>query len=131
MRHKNPTEALNDTIAALERRQVIQLGMIKEQFHAIYNELRPQNIAHEVIEEDDSVPEKGRKMVNNAIGVAVGFLARRMIMGTPHTPVKKLIGRLMQSAVANVVADKHADTIKSTGNTLMKRIMKYRKKLKK
>lgn len=129
MRHKNPTEALNDTIAALERRQLVQLGMIKQQFYTIYNEFRPPNIADEVIAEDNSVPEKGRKLMNNAIGVAAGFFARKLIMGSPTTPVKKLIGRLMQSAVANVVAEKHADTIKATGSTLMKRIMKYRKKL--
>lgn len=131
MKRKNPTEALNDTILALEKRQFIQLGLMKEQFQAIYEELRPANVAHDPIDEDDSIPEKGRKIVNNAIGATVGYVARRMIMGTPTGTVKKMIGRLMQSAIANVVSTKHADTITSTGGTLLSRILKYRKKLKK
>lgn len=126
MKQKNETDALNEAISLLENKRAEELKLLKEQLHLVSESLKPINLIKNTWHEVASSPEIKNNIVNNTIGLATGYLTKKVLFGASHNPVKKLIGTLLQFAVANVVS-KHSDGIKSTGENLLHRFLKYRK----
>ena len=73
-----------------------------------------------------SSPELKSNMLDNIIGLTTGYLSKKVLVGTSHNPIKRILGTLLQFAIASFVS-KHTDTIKSTGEIILKRIFKNRK----
>ncbi|MFI5220080.1 MAG: hypothetical protein ACHQNT_11405 [Bacteroidia bacterium] len=129
MTHKNQTDALNETISLLQDKQAHQLKILREQFNITYESLKPINLIKSTFREVASSPEIKNNMVSNAIGLTTGYLSKKVLFGASHNPVKRLIGTFLQFAIANVVS-KHSDTIKSTGESFVKRIFKNKNEAK-
>lgn len=129
MKKKNETDTLNQTIISLQNKQAQELKSLKEQFHLTYESLKPINLIKNTIAQVTESPEIKNNLVNNAIGLTTGYLSKKVLFGASHNPIKKVLGTLLQFAIANVVS-KHSDTIKSTGENLLHRFLKYRKETK-
>ncbi len=129
MTHKNQTDALNETISLLQDKQAHQLKILREQFNITYESLKPINLIKSTFREVASSPEIKNNMVSNAIGLTTGYLSKKVLFGASRNPVKRLIGTFLQFAIANVVS-KHSDTIKSTGESFVKRIFKNKNEAK-
>ena len=124
----NQTEALNKTIAALQEKKEIEFSLLKEQFKITYESLKPINLIKSTLANVASSPELKNNVLNNVIGLTTGYLSKKVILGKTRNPIKILLGSLFQFAIANVVS-KHTDSLKSTGEIILKRI--FRKKDKK
>jgi|ERR1019366_1002579 hypothetical protein len=129
MKKKNETEALNERIVLLQNKQALELKILKEQFHLTYESLKPNNLLKSTVHEVVSSPDIKDKILNNVIGLATGYLSRKVLLRASHNPIKNILGTVLQFAIANVVA-KHSDTIKSTGENILQHILKYRNKVK-
>jgi hypothetical protein len=129
MKKKNETDALNERIVLLQNKQALELKLLKEQFHLTYESLKPINLFKSTVDEVVSSPDIKDNMLNNVIGLAVGYLSRKVLLRASHNPIKNILGTVLQFAVANVVS-KHSDTIKSTGENILQRILKYRNAVK-
>ena len=127
---KNETEALNEAIIELQQKRAKELVMLKEQLHTTYESLKPFNMIKSKLHEVSSSPDLKSNIISNAIGIGTGLLSKRFLGGSSHNPVKRLFGTLIQFAVASVVS-KHADAIKSAGDNLYQRFLKYREVSKK
>ncbi|MBA3704361.1 MAG: hypothetical protein H0W84_00230 [Bacteroidetes bacterium] len=114
------TEELKSAIQLLEYKQANEWPLLKAQFSTTYESLKPLNILKSTIKDVFSTDLKG-DISSAAIGLATGFLAKKSFVGTSHNPLTKILGMLIEIAVANKVG-KNADEIKSIGSLLLKKI---------
>ena len=123
----NQTEALNKTIAALQEKKEIEFSLLKEQFQITYESLKPINLIKSTLANVASSPELKNNVLNNVIGLTTGYISKKVILGNTRNPIKILLGSLFQFAIANVVS-KHTDSLKSTGEIILKRIFRNKDK---
>ena len=123
----NQTEALNKTIAALQEKKEIEFSLLKEQFQITYESLKPINLIKSTLANVASSPELKNNVLNNVIGLTTGYISKKVILGNTRNPIKILLGSLFQFAVANVVS-KHTESLKSTGEIILKRIFRNKDK---
>ena len=129
MKKKNGTDALNKAISSLQNKQAQELKLLKEQFHLVYESLKPINLIKSTFHEVVLSPDIKNDILSNVIGLTTGYLSKKVLMGTSHNLIKRLLGTLLQFAIANVVT-KHSDKIKSTGENILLHILNYRKEKK-
>lgn len=109
MEQYNETDILNTRIALLEIRQAEELKILKEQFQLTYESIKPINlIKHAFSEMTNSAEIKGN-ILSNVIGLSTGYLSRKVLLGSTHNPIKRILGSILQYAVANIVT-KSSDT---------------------
>jgi hypothetical protein len=117
MKNRNETDYLNELIILEEKRHTYEWKLLKDQFHVAYESVKPVNLIKSVFHEVTASPEIKNDLVSNAIGLGTGFISKKLLVGSSHSPVKRVFGTLLQFAIANVVS-KHSDAIKSIGGTL-------------
>jgi hypothetical protein len=111
MKKSNETDTLNEAIVLLENKQAIELISLKQQFELTYESLKPLNIIKSVFSEITTSSEIKGNLISNAIGMSTGYLTKKVLLGSSHNPIKRLLGTLLQFVVTNVVT-KHSDNIK-------------------
>ena len=127
MNNINQTEALNKTIAALQAKKEIEFSLLKEQFQITYESLKPINLIKSTLANVASSPELKNNVLNNVIGLTTGYISKKVILGSTRNPIKILLGSLFQFAIANVVS-RHTESLKSTGENILKRIFRNKDK---
>jgi hypothetical protein len=126
MKNRNETDALNELISIEERKHANDWILLKEQFHLAYESIKPINLIKKVVHEVSASPEIKNDLVSNAIGLSTGFLSKKLLVGSSHSPVKRVFGTIFQYAIANLVS-KHTDTIKSIGGNILNNFLKKSK----
>ena len=108
---KNSTEVdeLRSKIALLKQQQETDLILLKEQFNETIESLKPINLLKNTFKDVVSSPDLKTTIVKNAIGLATGYLSKKVLIGSSHNPIKKILGTVIEFVVANVVA-KRVDT---------------------
>lgn len=112
MKKMNQTDALNETISLLEYRQEKELRILKEQFEVTYDSLKPLNIIKRVFSEMTTSPDLKGNLLSNVIGMATGYITKKVIVRSSHNPFKRILGNVLQFAITNLVS-KHTDPLKS------------------
>jgi hypothetical protein len=112
MKKTNQTDLLNQTIIYLENKQALELYALKEQFELTYESLKPLNILKNAFTEMTTSPNIKGNIINNVVGMATGYLTKKVLVGSTHNPIKRILGTLLQFVITNV-ATKHSDTLKS------------------
>lgn len=112
---------LKMAIHQLEVQQANELFLLKEEFHATGERLKPMNIIKRGFKNAVSGPDITTNVVNAAIGLATGIVTKKLMIGKTINPFKKLFGALVEMAVANKVS-KNGDDIKSTGIAIFKKL---------
>jgi hypothetical protein len=112
MKKMNQTDTLTETISLLKYRQEKELTILKEQFEVTYDSLKPLNIIKRVYSEMTSSPDLKGNLLSNVIGIATGYITKKVIVRSSHNPFKRLLGNVLQFAITNIVA-KRTDPIKS------------------
>ena len=104
MRKKNETLVLNEKIIFLQCKQADELVILKEQFHSIYENLKPINLLKNTLQNITSSPDIKSILLNSAIGITTGFLSKKILIGSSSNPIKKLLGNVLEFTIASVVA---------------------------
>jgi hypothetical protein len=126
MKKINETDALNELILTTEKQRAYELILVKEQFHDIYESLKPANLIKNAFHNMTSSPGIKSDMVNSAIGIGSGLLSKKLLVGNSHNPIKSLVGNVAQFAVANLVS-KYSGGIAAVGSTLLQRLFNKKK----
>jgi hypothetical protein len=92
MKAKNETELLDEAILQLKAKKETELIMLKEQFHATYESLKPVNLIKKAFSDVTSSSTIKSNLLGNVLGVGIGILSKKLIIGNTHNPLKKLIG---------------------------------------
>jgi hypothetical protein len=125
MQNINSTTGLKDAIQLLEVEQDIKGQLLKEQLYLALESLKPVNLIRNSIKEISSSPHFIDNVSGIAIGLASGFLSKRMFVGASGNLIRKLIGYILQFGVTNIVAQ-NSDVIKSSGQSIFQHFLRKR-----
>ena len=121
----NTAAELKNAIQQLEQKQTDEWLLLKEEFHTTYEKLKLINIIKSTFKEAVTVPDLKTNVINAAIGLTSGIVAKKVLIGKTINPLKKLLGIIVEVAVAGKVA-KNTNNIRSIGNMIMKKIFNQR-----
>ena len=106
MKKNDQKEALAERIYTLEFQQRNDLRHLKNQFHITYQSLKPVSFIKGTLKDITSSPEIKYNLLNNAIGLATGFISKKVLLGCSHNPIKNIFGTIFEFVIANVVSKK-------------------------
>ena len=113
---------LNAAIHELEYLQQNDWPLLKEEFLITYENLRPANFLKYALKELTDGPDIKNDLVNTSLGLAAGYLTKKLIFGTSTNPIKQLLGNFLQMGVSNIVTN-NADALKSAGKQAITNIL--------
>ncbi len=116
---------LKNAIRLLEVEQAIKGQLLKEQFYLTCESLKPANLIKSALKDIVSSPNLIENILGNVIGLATGYLSKKIFIGASGNIFRKLSGSILQSGVSNLVA-KHPEAILSFGQFILQHI--FRKK---
>jgi hypothetical protein len=113
MKNTNQADALKDAITVLQHKQAGELQLLRQQFHITYDSLKPINLIKKGIQDISSSPDLKNGLINNAIGLATGYLSKKVLIGATRNPIKRILGTVLEFAVAGLVT-KQVEQAKTT-----------------
>jgi len=122
------TDALKTAIQLLEYEQTIKADLLKEQLRAAFERLKPINLIKNTLYEVASSSHLVDSIIGTAVGLASGYVSKKIVIGSSGNLLRKLFGSVMQLGVTNVVTT-HPDSIKSLGQYIFHHFLQ--KKVKK
>jgi hypothetical protein len=125
MSYINHTLLLKNQIQLLEAEQTIKGQELKEQFYILIESLKPLNILLRTLKNVTSSPNLIDNLLGTAVGLASGYLSKKLFIGTSGNLIRKLIGTALQFGVTDAVRQ-HPDSIKSLGQFILQHL--FRKK---
>ncbi|TDE44428.1 hypothetical protein E0I26_08660 [Flavobacterium rhamnosiphilum] len=112
MKTINETDLLKETIQLLRIKQANELVHLKDQYYYTYESLKPLNLIKNAFGQMATSSDFKGNILGNVIGISTGYLTKKILLGSTHNPVKRILGTLLQFVITNVVT-KHSDTSKS------------------
>ena len=117
----NSAGELKSAIQTKQLKLALQGEMLKEQFCIILESFKPVNLIKNTLSEITSSPYLIDNMVGAVVGMAGGFISKKISVGRSHNLVRKIMGSVLQFGVTNLVAQ-HQDILKSIADVLMHRL---------
>ena len=117
---------LKNSIQLLIIEQAILGQQLKEQFFITYESFKPANLLRNTFREVISSPHLIDDILGTAVGLATGFVSKKIVIGASGNLIRKLLGSITQLGVTTVVAQ-HPDTIKSIGQFIFQHIFRNKK----
>lgn len=102
----NASINLDERIVMLEAKKSAEWEELKEQFSATKESFKPINMIKETFHDFTSSPDIKQNVVTSVVGLASGYLSRKLLIGKTHNPIKKIAGAVLQFAVTNLVGRK-------------------------
>jgi hypothetical protein len=127
MRSDNSILDLKNAILLLEAEQEIKGKVLQEQLTLVYESFKPVNLITGTLNDIAKSPFLIDNMIGTGIGLASGFLTKRVFVGSSGSLIRKLLGSILQFGVTNVVAQ-HSDNIKSIGQLLFQKLIHKKEK---
>ncbi|MFV8441929.1 hypothetical protein [Flavobacterium sp. LB2P44] len=111
MKKINQTQVLKEAIQLLKLKQANELSQLKDQYHDTYESLKPLNIIKKAFGQMATTSEFKGNILSNVIGISTGYLTKKVLLGSTHNPIKRILGTLLQFVITNVVT-KHSEKLK-------------------
>jgi hypothetical protein len=118
---------LDVAIVELKKRQVIQEGLLKEQFDAVKDSMKPMNIIKRSFSKLTHTPEIRDGVFKTITGVGLGLLTKNMFLGKGIPLVKSLFGNAVENTVDKSIKS-GADTIKAYGTAIFNNLFGKKRK---
>jgi|DEB19_MinimDraft_2_1074335.scaffolds.fasta_scaffold24517_1 hypothetical protein len=118
MKNANALILLKENILLMELQQENDRILLKEEFKQTFEALRPVNLLKNTFHDLVQSPDFKEDLVDSALGLATGFISKKLVVGNTHNPLKQILGVLLQLAITSIVT-KNADVIKSSLMTLI------------
>jgi hypothetical protein len=104
MQKINSETDLKVAIFQLESKQAGEGQMLKEQFRVAYDSVQPINIIKNTFSEIAESEELRDNILITFVGVAAGYLSKKIFESTSSSPFKRLVGTALMVGVTNLVA---------------------------
>jgi hypothetical protein len=118
MNTPNATELLEERIKLLETEHTESRRAFRKILAETGDSLRPASMIRNMLSHTVSDNEVKAPVLDSAIGLATGFVARKLLLGSVHNPLTRMAANLVQAGISSYVA-KHPDAIKNAGAKLM------------
>ncbi|MFV8355891.1 hypothetical protein ACNQGB_06885 [Flavobacterium sp. XS1P32] len=106
MKKQQETEILKEAIALLKVKQAEDLMQLKDQYYDTYESLKPVNLIKNAFGQLTTTTEFKGNILNSVIGIASGYVTKKVLLGSTHNPIKKVLGTILQFAITNFVSKK-------------------------
>ena len=117
---------LKVAIQSLEIEQEIHRQLLIEQLHITAERLKPVNLIKSALKDISSSPLI-EKILSTGVGLATGFISKKVVVGASGNLFKKLAGVVLQFGIANIVA-RHPDMIKTSGQYIIQHVFHRKEK---
>ena len=106
MKKQQETEIIKEAIVILKLKQAEDLIQLKNQYNLTYESLQPVNLIKNVFAQLITSTEFKGNILNSAIGIASGYVTKKVLLGSTHNPIKKVLGTILQFVITNFVSKK-------------------------
>jgi hypothetical protein len=110
MKNKSSTAELKIAIQQLKEKQTNSLQSLIKQFHLTYESLKPVNLLKSTISEVVSSPILLDNILLTSVGLATGYLSKKLVVGKSDNKFRKIFGSVLQFGVTKLV-NKNPETI--------------------
>lgn len=114
-------EQLKQRIAVLTIQQANDERLLKEQFKTSFDAIKPANLIKNTFHELSQSPDFKDDLLNTAMGIASGYVSKKLVVGDSQNPIKQILGMLLQVVITSIVS-KNADGIKSIVTLLIDKL---------
>lgn len=95
---------LQDAIQMLEAEQAIKLKLMREDFHQIYESLKPANLIENTLKDIAASPYLANNLLSASVGLAAGYLSKIAVTNRSSNKLKKFLGAFLQFGITNIIA---------------------------
>ena len=114
---------LRHAIQILELEQEYKGQKLKEEFSQALESFKPATLLKGTLKDMVTSPFLIENILLNLVGMATGYLTKKIFIGTSGNIIRKLLGSVLQIGVTNAV-DRNPDAIKSIGQSIFQHIFK-------
>jgi hypothetical protein len=118
---------LKSAIKLMEAEQAIKGQLFKEQVFTTYESLKPINLIKSTLEDLSSSPYLIENIAGSVVGIATGYVSKKIVVGTSANIFRKLFGTILQFGITNLVAQR-SDAIKSVGQYIVQQVFRKSEK---
>jgi hypothetical protein len=118
---------LRAAILELEIKQAEQGKLLKEQFHLVYESVKPLNLIKSTFKEAIASADIKEDVINSTVGLTAGYISKAVFEGVTRGPLRKLLGTALMFGIKTIVA-KNPDAVKSIGEFIFKKILHKKEK---
>jgi hypothetical protein len=112
--------SLKAAIEQLEISQANEWALLKEQFFATGEALKPAKVLSQIL----STPDVKSSLVNAVFGITAGLATTKLFMGRAQNPILKLLVGALMGVATSAGTLKAASGIKSAGISILKKIFR-------
>ncbi len=113
---------LQNSILLLEEEQIVKGQLLKEQLSISYESLKPLNLLSSALKDISSTPDLRDNVLGSAVGLASGYLTKKIFIGSSGGILRQLLGSFLQLGITNLVA-KHPEAIKTFGQYIIEHFL--------
>lgn len=106
------SEELKNAIRLVEAEHVLKGQLLKEQLMFTYESLKPVNMIRRAMTDITSSPDLIDNILSTSMGVASGFISKKVFVGSSDNSFRKLLGSIVQISVSSLVS-RNSEAIKS------------------
>ena len=108
MKKINETQILKETILLMKMKQSEEFLQLKDQYLYAFESLKPLNLIKNAFGQMATSSEFKGNILSNVIGITTGYLTKKVLLGSTHSPIKRMLGTLLQFVITNMVT-KHSE----------------------
>jgi hypothetical protein len=109
MKKFNATETLSQNIQLLEQKKAKELQSLQQQYLVLHESVKPLKLMKSALKIMTTSPEIKHNILNTAIGLSTGYISKKLLLGSTHNPLKRVLGNVFQFVVTNVVSKRIDD----------------------
>lgn len=123
MQKTDLSAGLRESILVLEKRQAAEGKILKDHFLQAYESMKPINLIKNTFKEVTESNDLKDNIISTSVGLATGFVSKKLFVGKSHNPIKRLLGSVLMYGITNIVS-KNTETIKAIGKGLFDVVIK-------
>lgn len=114
---------LKREIAILENKRDMEKDAISQEVSQFVESLKPINLIKGLFTSVKNSPDLKADILHGAVGLGTGFLTNKLLLGSLHGPLKKVLATVVQGFMTKA-AISYPETIKDTGISLLTKFLK-------
>ena len=119
MQKLDSTTTLNDAILELETRRAEEAKMLKEHVNLAYESIKPINLIRSTFKEALASQDLREDIINLSLGLAAGYVSKKVFSGLEESPLKKLLGTSLQFGITLFIVN-NPETIQAISDGIIK-----------
>lgn len=117
---------LKNSIRSLEVEQAEKGKLLKEEFYATVERLKPANLVANALNGIEKSPYLIENILGATMGLVTSFYSNKLIFSARGNKLKKLVGIILQVGVTNLVA-RNKGTVRSIGQVIFKHLARKKR----